>query len=953
MRTGDLGFIDDGQLYITGRLKDLIIIRGRNCYPEDIEHTVGQCDRALRPGEGVVFSTEIEGDERLIVVHEVARDYRGDDLPKVVENVRRRVAEEHDLQLFHVVLIQPGTLLRTSSGKIRRQAMKKIFLEGKLRVLHQWRYSQEQESETVETAPIDLEATREWIAARVAAVVGVTRIEIDCDAPVVRYGMDSLACMELAHLIEANLGAALPVTTLLSDLSVSDIAQRVFEQRQQPDQRPIVQPTPITPETAFPLSDGQAALWFLHRLAPQSAAYNVVGAARLRGEVDAAILRSAFQALVDRHPMLRARFESRDGEPAQVIQDKVTLFFQEEDLSALSETDLTSRLASEACRPFDLESGPLLRLALFTRNGGDRLLMLVAHHIVIDMWSVAVLVNELKSICEAAACGEIANLPAPQFSYQDFVARQQQELAGRHGQKLQQYWQTELSGELPVLNLNTDHHRPSLQTYEGASKSIRFDDTTASRLQELARDNLLPIHSLLLAAYAALLYRHTNQEEVIVGCPASGRTDRRFQSVVGYFVNPLPIRIRLSGTMTFRQLLTEVRETVQRAFAHQDYPFPRIVDDVSPDRDPSRSPVFQTTFVFEQPPRFIDQSLAAFALGEEQAQLTLGPLTLESVRTDQAMSQFDLSMLVAPVKDDLSVALQYNTSLFKPATIEKMLEHFRVLVDEVTARPDQRILDLPILTDFEQQQLLVEFNDTESDYTRHDYVHQLFEAQVEKTPEAIALFYEGGAISYGELNAKANRLAHHLRSSGIGPDSRVAILLPRSLEMIAAMLAVLKAGGAYVPLDPAYPVDRLSFMLEDSEASALICQETLAHHLADHRARVINLDSDQDVIAQRSDHNPQPWVKSRKPVSRYLHLGFDRPAQRRCHRAWERYPLPALGAQYFHHGRTVGSVSCYFDLFRSFSFRNLCTVNLRWNNNSRERRIASCDSLCRCICHPD
>ena len=381
-----------------------------------------------------------------------------------------------------------------------------------------------------------------------------------------------------------------------------DVGQReaaVDPGHQRPDDRPVVQPAVITPETAFQLSEGQAALWFLHRLAPQSAAYNVVGAATLRGEVDPTTLRRAFQALIDRHPVLRSRFETFGGEPAQIIQENVTLFFHEEDSSALSDADFSNRIAEEARRPFDLENGPVIRLALFTRNGGDRLLVLVAHHIVIDMWSVAVLVKELKSIYEAVASGGIPTLSAPEFSYGDFVAWQQAELAGPHGQQLQQYWQNELSGELPVLNLNTDHPRPYLQTYEGATESIRLEGETVNRLQEFARDNLLPIHSLLLAAYATLLYRYTNQEEVIIGCPTSGRTDRRFQSLVGYFVNPLPIRIKLSGTMTFRQLIAEVRETVQRAFAHQDYPFPRIVDDVSPDRDPSRSPLFQTMFALQ------------------------------------------------------------------------------------------------------------------------------------------------------------------------------------------------------------------------------------------------------------------------------------------------------------------------------------------------------------------
>ncbi|HKR11861.1 MAG TPA: amino acid adenylation domain-containing protein [Pyrinomonadaceae bacterium] len=859
LRTGDLGFVDDGQLYITGRLKDLIIIRGRNCYPEDIEHTIGQCARALRPGEGVVFSADIAGDERLVVVHEIARDYRGDNLPEVVDNIRRSVAEEHDLQLFHVALITPGSLLRTSSGKIRRQAMKKVFLEGKLRVLFQWQYAQEQAIETAETAPADFEAVREWIVSRVAAVVGMTRGEIDHGEPIVRYGMDSLACMELAHAIEEHLGASVPVTALLSDLSVSEIAQRVVDQLSRVDGRPgdrqIVQPAIVTPQTSFPLADGQAALWFLHRVAPQSAAYNVMGAARLRGVVDAANLRSAFQTLLDRHPLLRARFETREGKPAQVIQESVELAFHEENVSA---TDLRGRVREEAHRPFDLENGPVIRLALFTEPGGERLLMLVAHHIVIDMWSVAVLVKELKLICEA---GDVATLSPHEFSYHDFVAWQQHELSGARGQELQQYWLRELSGELPVLNLNTDHPRPYLQTFAGASASIRLRNNTVDRLHELSRDSLLSIHSVLLAAYAALLYRHTNQEEVIVGCPASGRTDRRFQSLVGYFVNPVPVRIRLNGAMTFRQLLAEVRETVQRAFAHQDYPFARIVEDVCSDRDTSRSPVFQTSFVFEQPPAFIDRSLSAFVLGEEGAQLTLGSLTLESVKIDQAISQFDLSLVVALFQEELLVALQYNTGLFEAATIERMLGHFSALVEEVTQHPDQKISAAPILTTREREQLFVEFNDTRSDYARHDCMHRLFEAQVEKTPHAIGLVYEGGTLSYAELNAKANRLARHLQASGVGPDARVAILLQRSPEMIVAMLAVLKAGGAYVPLDPAYPADRLAFMLDDSEASALICQETLANHLTRHQARVINLDRDDVLIAQHDDGNPHSPVK--------------------------------------------------------------------------------------------
>jgi len=364
----------------------------------------------------------------------------------------------------------------------------------------------------------------------------------------------------------------------------------------------------------------------------------------------------------------------------------------------------------------------------------------------------------------------------------------------------------------------------------------------------------------LLAAYLTLLHRHTGQRDLIVGSPTSGRTDRRFQSLVGYLVNLVPIRVNLEGALRFRQFLTQVRENVLAAFEHQEYPFPLLVNSICPDRDPSRSPVFQTTFVFEKVPSFSDPALAAFVLGEEGARLEIGSLALESVRNDQEVAQFDLSMVVAPIDGGVTVALQYNKALFKVSTIKRMLCHFSMLVDEITARPDQRIGEISILTERERRQVVVEFNETREEYGAGGCVSELFEAQVEKTPGAIGVVYEGGSVSYGELNRRANQLAEHLRRLGVGGETRVGILMERSVEMIISLLGVLKAGGTYVPLDPAYPSERLSFMMEDSGAAVLISKQGLAERLAGRRVQVVSLDEQGELIAQARGENPEPLV---------------------------------------------------------------------------------------------
>jgi len=861
LRTGDLGFMHDGELFITGRLKDMIIIRGLNHYPQDIELTVEQCHAALRPGCGAAFSVEVAGEERLVVVQEV--DWRlQPDGEALIKNIRQTVSEEHEVQVHAVVLIKPKSIPKTSSGKIQRHACRAGFLAGSLDIITEWsEATAEAVPRQTDAALPGAESLEEWLRVELAAKFGVNPHQIDVNESIMRYGIDSLIAVELVHRIEVSLGIHLPMGSFLESPTIAQLAAQALSPSVYSTEKCTLSPARET-NAVHNLSHGQQALWFLHQLAPDSAAYNIASAVRIEGSLDIPALKRAFQALTDRHATLRTTFTMRDGKPVQQVREHQPVHFEVTDISAWSQQEIDEQLVEEALLPFDLEQGPLLRVVLFARSTSEHILSLTIHHLVADFWSLQVLVNELRVLYTAEKSQITAMLPPLDLLYTDYVRWQADLLASPEGERLWQYWQTQLAGELPVLNLPTDHARPAVQTYRGASHAVTLDAELTGRIKGLAKDESATLYMTLLAAFQVLLSRYTGQEEVIVGSPTAGRSRAPLAQLIGYFVNPVGLRGNMSGNPTFAEFLQRVRQTVCAAFMHQDYPFAALVERLQPERDPSRSPLFQVMFSLQQANSLDESGLAAFALGEAGAQLTIGDLRLESLALKQRVAQFDLTLMMAETEGTLAASFQYNADLFEPATISRLAEHFQVLLESIVTRPAQPIEWLPMLTEAERHRMSEAWAETRIEYPEKNCIHELFEAQVEKTPEADAVIFEGSRLSYRELNRRANQLAHHLRKLGVGPDVLVGICMERSCEMIVGLMGILKAGGAYVPLDPSYPKERLSLMLEDAQAPVLLTQRSLVESFGWSGTQIVCLDSDMEAMAEECEENPDRWTSS-------------------------------------------------------------------------------------------
>ncbi|BAY78557.1 amino acid adenylation [Nostoc linckia NIES-25] len=611
----------------------------------------------------------------------------------------------------------------------------------------------------------------------------------------------------------------------------------------------------------YPLSYGQQALWFLWQLAPESAAYNMVFACRICSQVNVTILQKTFQLLINRHPQLRSTFSKQGNQVVQQTRQTQLPDFQQINASNWSDQELEQRVFQEYKQPFDLENGSVIRVRLFTSSPDEHILLMSVHHIAGDGWSMPLLMEELIASYPALESGVQPSLTPLQHSYIDYIRWQRELLTTTQGEKLWNYWQQQLAGELPVLNLPTDKPRPPIQTYNGASHNFTLSPELTEKLKKLAQTEGVTQYILLLAAFQVLLYRYTGQEDILVGVPTSGRTQIEFAPIVGYFVDPVVIRANLSGNPSFGEFLAQIRSCVSQALAHQDFPFALLVERLQPQRDSSRSPIFQTVF------NFILQNLGQFEQTQQlllEGEVNKEGFILKPFEIPQMEGQFDLDLTIAENNSSLAGIFKYNTDLFDERTIKRIAGNFITLLEGIVANPQQPISRLPLLTQPEQQQLLV-WNNTQADYYSDKCIHQLFEEQSLSTPNAVAVVYENQQLTYQQLNNQANQLAHYLRSLGVKSDTLVGLCVERSsktlpkasLLTVVGILGILKAGGAYVPLDPEYPTERLSFMLEDAQVKVLVTQQQLVDTIPQHQAHIVCLDTDWEKIAQECELNPE------------------------------------------------------------------------------------------------
>jgi len=834
-KTGDLvRYRADGNIEFLGRVDHQVKVRGFRVELGEIEVALSQHPAV---GEAVVLARE-DGNKRLVgyVVPE------GEQSPGVtaLRGFLRGRLPEYMIPSAFVVL---ESLPLTPSGKVDRRALPAPD-------------GARPELEAVYVAPRT--PMEELLANIWAQVLGIGRVGVHDNF--FELGGHSLLATQLISRLHEAFQVELPLRDLFESPTVAALAECVEEAQQtaQGLQAPAIEPVPRDGE--LPLSFAQQRLWFLDQLEPGSPLYNVPDAVRINGPLDVAALERSLNEIVRRHEVLRTTFPTVDGKPVQVIAPDLTIPLPVVDLTGLPEAErepeALRQAREQARRPFDLARGPLLRARLLRLGEEDHVALMIMHHIASDGWSTGVLVQEIAALYDAFSHDRPSLLPELPIQYADFAHWQRNWLQGEILEAQLDYWKQQLKGLPPLLELPTDRPRPALQSFHGAHHTFILPKSLSEACKALGQQEGATLFMTMLAAFQTLLYRYTGQEDISVGTPIANRNRAELEGLIGFFVNTLVLCTDLSGEPSFRELLKRVREAALGAYAHQDLPFEMLVNALQPERDLSHTPLFQVMFILQNAP---------------MEALELPGLTLSQLEVGTGVATFDLTLAIGEGPDGLSGALEYNTDLFDAATIQRMVGHFQTLLEGIVADPDQPISTLPLLTETEGHQLLVEWNDTATDYPQDRCIHHLFEAQVERTPDVIAVAFPSTSsghrkdecLTYDELNWRANQLAHYLRKLGVGPETLVGLCVDRSLEMVISLLGILKAGGAYLPLDPAYPQERLAFMLQDSLVSVLLTQAWLVANLpiSDLRSptsnlQIICLDADWETIAQESEENP-------------------------------------------------------------------------------------------------
>ncbi|MBD1913465.1 MULTISPECIES: non-ribosomal peptide synthetase [unclassified Leptolyngbya] len=824
-KTGDLAcYLPDGNLKYLGRADQQVKIRGFRVELGEIEAVLEQHPAVQ---EAVAIAREDDSRQRLIAYVIVAPELTDDDIARLPKLLRQFLKTQlPDYMLPHSMMVLDQFPL-TPSGKVDR--------------LH---LPIPQHQPEVESLTRPRTATEATLAQIWAGVLGLQHIGIDDDF--LELGGHSLLATQVMSRIRDAFGVELSLRCLFDAPTVRQLAETIVAQ-QSSDTAPL-QLEPVPRNTDLPLAYVQEPLWLLDQLMPSHPFYSVPEAFRIEGSLDVQALEQSFQAIVDRHEAVRTNFLIVDGKPVQVIRPSMSFHLNVVDLEPQAiapslpvtqqDTELGWLILEESRRPFDLTQDLLLRATLFSMSNTEHVLFINLHHIVCDGWSLSILLHELSTIYQNYVFHTSIALPALKIQYADFAVWNRQWLQDDIREQQLAYWKQKLAGLPPMLQLPTDYARPLTTRYRGARHFLSLSHQVSERLKQLSHQEGATLFMTLLGAFQTLLFHYSGQDDIAIGSLLANRHRPELEALIGFFANTIVLRTDLSGQPTFRELLQRVRETTLEAYAHQDLPFEQLVRSLQPDRDLNQNPLVQVVFNL--------QNTRTSAWGIPGVALTQLAIDNETVK-------FDLFLELAETPTGLTGYFEYSTDLFHADTIARLAEHFQILLDKIVANPDQKLSEFYLLTPTEQQQLCT-WNQTQADIPSA-CMHQLFEAQVERTPNAIAVEFEGRSLTYRELNQRSNRLAHYLQTLGVKPETLVGICVERSLEMVIGLLGILKAGGAYVPLDPAYPQARLAFMLEDSEISVLLTQHGLVKKLPTHTAQIVCLDTHWEQIAIAPQEN--------------------------------------------------------------------------------------------------
>ena len=822
-RTGDLvRHRNDGEIEFLGRMDQQVKIRGYRIELGEIESVLAQ--HPLVTECVVVACTDAESADRRLIGYVVSQQGHATSLVELRAHLRERLPEYMVPSQFVMLEELPVT----PNGKVDRQALA----------------APDRSRAQLEGAYVAARTPEEEILVNVfQKVLRIDQVGIHDNF--FELGGHSLLAMQVISNLRESFQVELPLRCLFESPTVAELAGSISRALQQQEAIAMPRITKVDREEALPLSFAQQRLWFLDQLEPDSAFYNIPAAIRLYGELNVEALQRSLSEIVRRHEALRTSFRMFDGQPLQVIAPELTVELPLIELSHLGEEErevaAKQIVSDEAKKPFDLEEGGLLRCSLLRLAEEEHVLMLVMHHIITDGWSTGILLRELNVLYEAYRQGDASPLEDLAIQYADFAHWQRQWLTSEVLEKQLAYWKHHLGGTPPFLELPTDRPRPAIQRFNGSRYSRVLPPSLVNSLKQLDQQEGVTLFMTLLAAFQTLLYRYSGQKDFCIGTPIANRNHAEIEPLIGFFVNTLVLRAKLEGELTFRELLKRVRETCLGAYARQDVPFEKLVEELDPERSLSHTPLFQ-----------VMMTLQNRSLGE----VGLAGMRLGQMKVENQTARFDLTLTLMESEVGLIAVMEYNTDLYERETIETMLRRLEHVLQEVARDADQKVGEIELLTTEEQQQLLVQWNPPPADYPSDRCVHELFAEQAERSPEAVAVVSQDERVTYRELNERANQLAHYLLSLGVGSEARVGICVERSIEMVIGLLGILKTGAAYVPMDPHYPQQRLAFLMEDAQVSVLLTQESLLTQLPESSATVVCLDRDWAQIVQHSTAQP-------------------------------------------------------------------------------------------------